>query len=129
MTMTETDLRTLKAWILANGTIEDAEMEVLRWEFNAGDTIDQEGAEFLIELRNEARSVCPAFEELLFRAIKDNVLIDGAVDAEKATWLRQMLFANDRRIDKRERQFLWEVIIGARWTSHEFKALYLECMK
>jgi len=126
--MNMTDLQTLKVGILAEGRIEDSEVAVLRKEFYADGAIDQDEAEFLIDLRSGAATVCLAFEDMLFHAIKDNVLIDGAIDANRTFWLRQTLFANDR-IGKRERQLLWELITEARWTSQEFDALYLEFMK
>ncbi|MEI7685312.1 MAG: hypothetical protein WCL32_09815 [Planctomycetota bacterium] len=126
--MNKTDLQTLKVGILAAGRIEDSEVAVLRQNFYADGAIDRDEAEFLIDLRSGAATVCLSFEEMMFQAIKDNVLIDGAIDAEKAIWLRRTLFANDR-IGMRERQLLWELITEARWTSQEFDALYLEFMK
>lgn len=126
--MTRTALRTLRAILLYDGSIEDSEVEILRLKLNDNGTIDQEDIEFLIELRNEAESVCAAFEELLFHSIKVNLLMNRAIDSEKATWLRQKLFTN-KWIDKRGPQLLWEIITGANWTSKEFKALYLEHMK
>src|SRR5207249_165445 len=75
------DLQKLKATILADGTIEDHEVAILRQELYADGKIDQEEVEFLIALRNEAREVCPSFEEFFFQAIKENVLADGVIDA------------------------------------------------
>ena len=126
--MTKTDLQSLKVEILADGVIDDAEVEVLRQELYADGAIEQEDAEYLAELRNEAGSACSAFEQMLLHAFKDNVLIDGTINAEKVAWLRHTLFANGQ-IGKRERQLLWELITEARWTSQEFDALYLEFMK
>jgi hypothetical protein len=122
------DLQNLKAQILADGTIEDHEVEVIRRELYADGTIDREEVEFLIALRNEARSVCPAFEQLFFQAVKQNVLTDGSIDAEEAAWLRQMLFA-DGKIDAREKEFLSELKNEARRVCREFRRLYDECME
>jgi hypothetical protein len=72
--------------------------------------------------------VCPAFEQLFFQAVKDNVLTDGSIDAEEASWLRAMLFA-DGVIDDREKQFLRELRKEARQVSPEFKKLCDECLK
>ncbi len=122
------DLKQLKADILADGKIEDDEVEVIRRELYADGQIDQDEVEFLIALRNEARSTCPAFERLFFEAVKQNVLTDGSVDAEEADWLRRMLFA-DGKIDDNEKQFLRELRSQARKVSPEFQKLYDECMK
>jgi hypothetical protein len=121
------DLQKLKATILADGMIEDHEVEVIRQELYADGKIDKDEAEFLIALRNEARGVCPAFEELFFEAVKRNVLADGSIDAEEAGWLRRMLYA-DGKIDERERKFVWQLRHEASRVSPEFQQLYDECM-
>jgi uncharacterized tellurite resistance protein B-like protein len=120
-------LKKLKAAILADGNIDDHEVEMIRRELYADGKIDEDEVEFLITLRNEARAVCPAFEEFFFEAIKQNVLTDGAIDAEEAVWLREMLYA-DGKIDERERKFLRTLRNEARRVSPEFQQLYEECM-
>ena len=121
------DLQKLKAEILADGRIEDPEVEVIRRELFADGKIDREEVEFLLALRREARSVCRSFERLFFEALKQNVLADGSVDAEEAGWLRRMLFA-DGRFDEAEKNFLWDLRSRARDVSPEFLQLYYECM-
>lgn len=122
------DLQKLKAQILADGTIDESEVEIIRRELYADNKIDQDEVEFLIALRNEAKRVCPAFEELFFKAIKQNVLADGYIDAPEAAWLRKMLFA-DGKVDENEKKFLRELRTEAAKISPEFQALYDECMK
>src|SRR5438067_8528872 len=95
----------LKAQILADGRIDDSEVEVIRRELYADGKIDREEVEFLIELRDAAKEVAPSFERLFFQAVKQNVLADGSVDAEEVEWLRRMLFA-DGKIDDAEKRFL-----------------------
>src|SRR3954462_15599672 len=99
------DLQKLKAEILADGRIEEQEVETIRRKLYADGQIDREEVEFLISLRNEAKSVCPAFEKLFFQALEQNVLEDGSIDATEAAWLRKMLFA-DGKVDDAEKQFL-----------------------
>jgi hypothetical protein len=123
-----TDLRQLKSEILAGGQIADHEVAIIRRELYADGVIDRQEVEFLIELRNEAKSVSPAFDQLFFQAVKQNVLTDGVLDAEEARWLRKMLFA-DGRIDESEKKFLRELRSEARQVSREFQNLYDECMK
>src|SRR4051794_26857288 len=101
------DLKNLKETVLADGRIEDHEVEIICQELYADGKIDQDEVEFLIALRMEAQEVCPAFEEFFFEALKQNVLADGSIDAEEANWLRRML--DDGKIEKRERKFLWEL--------------------
>jgi hypothetical protein len=122
------DLQKLKATILADGMIEDHEVEIIRQELYADGKIDKDEVEFLVGLRNEAQKVCPAFEELLFEAVKQHVLTDGFIDAEEADWLRRMLYA-DGQIDERERKFVWELMREAKRVSPEFERLYDKCME
>jgi uncharacterized membrane protein YebE (DUF533 family) len=123
-----TDWRKLAtAALLADGTIDDREVKVLRKELYADGVIDKKEVEFLIELRNKAKSVSPAFKRFFFRAIKDNVLKDGAIDAAEARWLRKMLFA-DKVIDPDEKKFLRELKREAKGVSTAFQALYDECL-
>jgi hypothetical protein len=118
----------LKAQVLADGTIDEAEVEMLRRELYADGQIDREEADVLVALRNEARSVCPAFEVLYFEAIAQHILADGVIDAAEAAWLRQMLFA-DGKIDEGEKRFLTRLRSEARQVSPEFQQLCAECLK
>ena len=122
------DLKKLKAEILADGRIEEEEVQRLQRELYADGQIDKDEVEFLIALRNEAASTCASFDPFFFKAIKDNVLTDGSIDAEEAAWLRQMLFT-DGKIDDNEKQFLRQLRSQARQVSPEFQKLYDECMK
>jgi hypothetical protein len=60
--------------------------------------------------------------------MKDHLLADGRVDAEKAAWLRGVLFA-DGTITDEERKLLHELRGEARHVSAEFEALFAEGMK
>jgi hypothetical protein len=61
------------------------------------------------------------------KAVEENVLADGAIDAEEARWLREMLFA-DKKIDASEKKFLARLKKAARSTSPAFDKLYEECL-
>lgn len=101
------------AAILADGKIDEAEVKVLRRELYADGKIDKDEVKFLIDLRNVAQkkarakkhNLAPVFERLFFKAIEDNVLKDGRIDAAETRWLEAMLFA-DGKIDANERKFL-----------------------
>jgi hypothetical protein len=92
----------LKAEVLADGVIGDPKVQLIRRELSAGDRIDKGFVDFLRALRDEARSACPAFEGLYFRALKDNALRYASLSAEEARWLRQTLFA-DGEIDEAQK--------------------------
>ena len=118
---------------LADGVIDDTEVKILKKELWADGKIDKDEVEFLIDLRNLAQKKAKkgklksAFEKLFFKAIEQNVLADGSIDAEEAHWLREMLFA-DKKIDANEKKFLGRLKKGAKSTSPAFDTLYEECM-
>jgi len=124
------------ALTLADGKIDDQEVKILRKALWADGKIDEEEVKFLIELRNEAQKkakahkkpVNPNFERLFFKAIEENVLMDGKIDTAEAKWLRKMLFA-DGKIDANEKKFLARIRKAAKTTSPAFDALYKQCMK
>ncbi len=121
--------------ILADGKIDVSEVKMLRKHLWADGKIDMEEVEFLIDLRNAAQKKArarkgrmnPKFEQLFFKAIAENVLEDGKIDAAEAKWLRKMLFA-DGKIDPGEKKFLARLKKGAKKLSPEFDRLYEECM-
>jgi uncharacterized tellurite resistance protein B-like protein len=123
------------ATLLADGKIDDDEVRALRKELYQDGKIDKKEVEFLIELRNGAQKkakakqaeVNPTFTRLFFKAISDNVLADGKIDAAEANWLRKMLFA-DGKIDDDEKKFLKNLKTAAKATSPAFEKLYAECV-
>jgi hypothetical protein len=122
------DLAKLKAKVLTRGIIEDREVETICRSLYGDGKIDKPIIEFLVQLRGEARAVCPAYDEFFFEAVKFHVLRDGAVNAEEAAWLRQVLLAHGK-IDEQKRKFLRTVRNEARWVSPEFELLLGQCLK
>src|SRR5262245_6496129 len=121
------------AAVLADGKIDETEVKILRKALYEDGKIDREEVEFLIDLRNQAQKktksgkLRPSFEKFFFKAIQDNVLEDGTIDAKEANWLRKMLYA-DNKIDANEKQFLSRLKKAAKSTSPAFDKLYAECM-
>jgi uncharacterized tellurite resistance protein B-like protein len=121
--------------LLADGKIDDDEVKALRKELWEDGQIDQDEVRFLVELRNQAQrkakakkaEVNPKFMALFFKALEENVLKDGTIDAAEAGWLREMLFA-DGKIDADEKKFMVRLKKGAKSTSPQFNRLYDECM-
>jgi hypothetical protein len=121
-------LADLEKRILADGSIDDAEVAILRNEIYADGKIDRAEIELLTNLRTKAKTVCAAFETFFFEALTTNILSDGNLDAEEATWLRKTLFA-DGQIDAREKAFLGGLLAKAKSVSPEFQKLVDDCMK
>jgi len=121
--------------ILADGVIDEAEVRVLQKELKGADgKIDQEGIEFLLELRVAAQKkakakkeeLTEAFEKFFFKIITEHVLKDGKIDTAEANWLRNHLFA-DKKIDAREWEFMTTLNKKAKTKSAEFEQLFKDC--
>jgi hypothetical protein len=117
-----------KAALLADGTIDEREVEIIRKEFFADGRIDRSELEFILEVRSEAKSSVPSFQKLVFQAIRSVVLADGVISPDEVAWLRQWIFA-DGKVDADEKYWLKEFKVLADRVCPEFTALYDECMK
>jgi hypothetical protein len=122
------DLQKLKARVLADGVIDEDDVDHICGELYRLSKIDTQVVQFLITLRNEAQKVCPLFQQFFFETVKFNVLADGRIDAREASWLGRMLFADDK-VDEHELRFLWDLKRQAKWVCPEFQQLYDECMR
>ena len=116
-----------KAALLADGQIDEREVNIIRKEFFADGRIDRTELEFLLEVKKAADSVVPSFQKLLFEAIRNVILADGSIDANEAAWLRTWIYA-DGKVDADEKHWLKELKLLADRVSPEFLALYNECM-
>lgn len=121
-------LRKMEQDILANGRVDGPELETLRRQVYAGGKIERQVADFLVELHKRVQHMTPAFDHFFYQAVKDHILADGRIDAEKTAWLRQMLFA-DGKIKDEERKFLHELKGEAKQVSRAFSVLFDESMK
>ena len=113
--------------LLADGTIDEREVEILRKEFFADRRIDRAEMEFLLEARKKAGSCVPSYEKLLFEALRSVILEGGVITAEKTEWIRQFIYA-DGKVDAAEKHWLRELKKMADRVSPEFDALYNRCM-
>ena len=121
-------LRQIEHDILAAGTIDAPDLEVLSRHVYADGKIDRTKADFLIALHKRMPHSTPAFERFFYKAIKDHLLADGWIDAADTAWLRRMLDA-DGKIDDEERKFLHGLKQKAKKVSREFERLFAECMQ
>lgn len=116
-----------KAALLADGQIDEREVEIIRKEFFADGRIDRTELEFLLEVNREATSAVKPFKKLLFEAIRSVILGDGVISADEVVWLRKWIF-EDGKVDADEKYWLKELKVLADRVSPEFMALYNECM-
>jgi hypothetical protein len=118
------DWRTMaRAALLTDNQIDDKKVAVLRKELLADKRIERPELEFLFEAKKAAKSASPAFERLVFEAVRVSILGHGKVTAEDAAWLRQWMLA-DGKVGDGEKKLLKELKLLADATSPEFQALY-----
>jgi hypothetical protein len=110
-----------------DGRICEADVAAIRQALPADETIDREDLEFLAELRSRARSVCPAFDQFFFPALKRQILADGRVSLVEQFHLLRMLYGGGG-VDNAEKQFLRELRREIRETTPEFEALCDQAM-
>ena len=115
------------AALLADGVIDEREVEILRKEFFADRRIDRTEMEFLLEARRKAKGCAPSFEKLVFEALRSVILADGTISPDETVWIRQYIFA-DGKVDAAEKHWLKELKCLADRVCPEFLALYNECM-
>jgi hypothetical protein len=116
-----------KELLLADGTIDRREVDLMRKELFADGQIDDIELEFLLELKKSAASVAPTFRQLVLDAIKNNVLADGVITAQEASWLRRWIIS-EGQVDDAMKKFLQELKAGAKQATKEFDALCKQCL-
>ncbi|HLW67707.1 MAG TPA: hypothetical protein VKS79_20490 [Gemmataceae bacterium] len=117
----------LKAKTLRSGHVGERELDLLCEELYAESRLDFEIAEFLASIRREARSVCAAFELLFVDVVALNTLVDGAISADGAAWLRKLLVTNGPATEA-DKKLLWELKRKTKTVCPEFRQLYEECV-
>lgn len=120
--------RLLKEILLTDGSIDESETSMLKNEILQDAVVDNEEIDFLVELRNSAKTVCKGFEMFFFDALKRNILADNAIDEEEVVKLRAIIFA-DGKVDEAEKVFLKDLKSGAKKTCASFDILLSECLK
>ncbi len=121
----------LKKELLKEGVdlvLDDAEVARVVAALPAGGPVPPDALAALVEMRTEARRVSPAFDAVLFPALKAAFLADGKIDpAERFTLLR-MLYGGGG-IDSGEREFLRQLRAEATEVSEEFELFYEQVMR
>ena len=111
--------------LLADNQIDDREVGILRKELFADKRIDRTELDFLLEAKKKASSAVPAFDRLLFEAVRTALLADGKITADEVVWLRAWIMA-DGKVDKAEIKLLMELKLLADHVCPEFTAMYNE---
>jgi hypothetical protein len=119
--------------ILADGTIDETEVKILKKELYADGKIDKQEFEWLMELRATAQKKAkgqdlhPAFEKLFFDVLQHRVVNNGVINKDGVNTLRAALFA-DKKIDDGEKKFLGRVKKALTKANADFDKLCAECM-
>ena len=116
-----------KELLLADGTIDRREVDLMRKELFADGQIDDIELEFLLELKKSAASVAPSFHQLVLDAVKNNILADGVITAQEANWLRRWIIS-EGGVDETMKKFLQELRAGAKQVVPEFDRFYKQCV-
>lgn len=114
--------KTAKAFLLADGGLDDAEVALLRKELFADGKVDDVELDFLLELRRDASKVVPGFHFLVIDALKSCCLVGDAIKPGAASLLRRWLLS--AKVGYVEKRYLEELRAAARQVPADFEELY-----
>jgi hypothetical protein len=124
-------LRQLKPQLLEEGVdlvISEADWDRIHEHLPADGPPTPDDLLVLLEMRSEARAVCPEFDEYFFPAFKAHLLADGTISKAEQFRLLRMLYGGGG-IDPAERAFLQELRAELGTVEPEFEALYNQAMR
>ena|SRR5436190_3770845 len=114
--------KTAKAFLLADGGIDDREVAVLRKEVFADGRADETEVDFLLELKRDAKRLVPGFHFLVIDALKSCYLVGDAIKPGSASLLRRWLLSG--KPGYVEKRYLEEMRAGAKQVPADFDELY-----
>jgi hypothetical protein len=115
--------KTAKAFLLADGGIDDREVAVLRKEVFADGKADETEVDFLLELRRDAKRLVPAFHFLVIDALKSCYLAGDAIRPGSSSLLRRWLLSGGKP-GYVEKRYLDELRSAAKQVPPDFEELY-----
>ncbi|MBX7102636.1 MAG: hypothetical protein K1X57_01045 [Gemmataceae bacterium] len=124
-------LRELQHEILVEGVdlqIDAADWARIRELLPSEAAPSHDDLQVLLEMRNEAKSVCREFDAYFFPAFKSHILADGQISNVERFELLRLLYGGDG-VDEPKRRFLKELRAGLRQPSPEFDAMYQQAMR
>ena len=116
---------TAKAFLLADGGIDDREVAVLRKELFADGKIDDVEIDFLMELKRDAKRLVPGFHFLMIEALKSYCLPGGAIGPGATSLFRRWM--QPGKVGYVEKRYLQELRAAAKTAPADFEDLYREC--
>lgn len=114
--------KTAKAFLLADGGIDDREVTVLRKELFADGKVDEVELDFLLELKRDAKRVVPAFHFLMIDSLKSCCVEGDAIRPGSVSLLRRWMLAG--KPGYAEKRYLDELRGAAKQVPPDFDALY-----
>lgn len=112
---------TAKAFLLADGGIDDREVSVLRAELFADGRADDTEVDFLLELKRDAQRLAPAFHFLVIEALKSCCVKGDAIAPGTASLLRRWM--SPGKVGYVERRYLDELRAAAKQVPADFDEL------
>lgn len=114
--------------ILVDREIDARETRLIKEIILEDSVIDKEELEFLIYLRNNAKTKHQKFEQFFFKSLKKYMLKDGNITAKKAQKIYDIITA-DEKIDRRERKFIRELRAEAAKCAKKYDDLFAEYLR
>jgi hypothetical protein len=115
--------------ILADGTIDEAEVKILQGGLKDADgKYGTDALAYLMELRKKAKTKSAAFDKFFFKAIESHVVRDGKITSAGAGYLKETLFPG-ARVDDAGYGFLTSLNKKAKDKAPEFTAFMAEVDK
>jgi hypothetical protein len=114
-------MKTARAFLLADGSIDAREVAVLRKELFADGQVDEAELDFLLGLWRGAKSVVPGFHHLMIDALKSCCLEGGALRPTSISLLRHWLLTD--KPGYVEKRYLDELRAAAKQVPPEFERL------
>lgn len=121
------------AVILADGSVSDREVKVLKKQLYADKKITHEELQFLIDLRSaamkksKAQGLLPAFHKFFQKAVLDCFLDNSYISPEETKMLEAAVFA-DKKVSPSEKKLMEKLRAAAKQTCPEFDMLYQKVM-
>ena len=114
--------------LLDDGQIDEQETRLLKKEILADGIVDDEEMDFLVELRNDAEIKNATFEAFFLDALKQNMLADNAISVKKVDRLHKIIMA-DGIVDGKEKKFLREIKKQAKRCVKKFDKVFSEYLQ
>ncbi|WP_372364705.1 hypothetical protein [Candidatus Uabimicrobium sp. HlEnr_7] len=114
--------------ILVDREIDARETRLIKEMILEDSVIDEEELEFLIHLRNTAKTKHQKFEQFFFKSLRKFMLKDGNITSKKAQKIHEIITV-DEKIGRRERKFVRELRVDAKKCSKKYDELFVDILQ